>query len=172
MENCDKIILSGKLTAQDYIDYNKLHSKLNNTYILMLLVILFYVLITSITDLAEGNSVEIFPTIPLGLVFGALVVLSSISRSKKLKQIFNSDKLISREYSYEIDASGILTTSAEDYSKIKWSDVYDYKKNNKMYVIYVGKNRGFILPKAFFKDSDSFHGLGEIIAANFHKQRG
>ncbi|MCP3776426.1 YcxB family protein [Paenibacillus sp. MZ04-78.2] len=102
-----------------------------------------------------------------GIVTSLLVTsLSGIVTNYRLKSVFASDKLLQKEYFYLFDDGGISTESEVGNGKIKWCEVYKVKRNKKLHVIYVAKNKALIIPRSFFESLEQVKELESLLSDN------
>jgi hypothetical protein len=161
------VTVSGYLSIRDYKEYNLLHSRLNNFFVRFVFYFLIFfgttLVVTKINNNELSiNSIVIFILSGLGVSILAVSLVVSI-RNIKLKRIFQSDKFINKEYIYNFGDNGMEINSESSNSFIEWSEIYKIKENNKLIVIYIGKNRGMVLPKTFFKNEEELNQLKEIM---------
>lgn len=156
----NRLIAKGKLTMQDYIEYNRLHSKYNHFLARFAINSFVFLLLFAVMTYTAW-----FIVIPFSLILGLLTTLiSRVLKTFRMKQIFKSDKLMNREFVYEFDEEEIHVSSHTGDNRIKWSDLYKVKKNDKLYVFYVGRNRGMLVPRSFLASDNDDRKLNGLLS--------
>lgn len=158
-----KLSFKGKLSYQDFKDFQLLHSKNK----LLLQIVYLFVIFMVVVLFQSSFSTDLLPIfIPLGIlvsVAGAFIT-KGIS-NYKYKSVFNSDKLLQKEYLYTFDNDGISTDSEVGNGKFKWNEVYQAKQNKKLHLVYIAKNKALIIPRSFFDSAEQIKEL-EILLRN------
>ncbi|OAS17749.1 YcxB family protein [Paenibacillus oryzisoli] len=159
-----KLNIKGKLSYQDFKDFQFLHSK-NKLWLQIVYLFVIYMIVVLIQSSFSTDLLAVF--ILSGIVISVVIALiSKIIINYKHKSVFNSYKLIHKEYMYTFDDDGISTDSEVGNGKVKWSEVYKAKQNKKLHLVYIAKNQALIIPRSFFESAVQIKELELLLRNN------
>ncbi|WP_138751990.1 YcxB family protein [Paenibacillus sinopodophylli] len=164
MDSQEKLSVKGKLSYQDYMDFQVLHNKNKN---LLQFVNLFVIFMLTVLIVSSFNVSDLPMYIVIGLmVSGLFTLVTAIFATIKYKNVFKSDRLLQKEYSYFIGNDGIGIESEVGKWEMKWSDVYQAKQNHKLHSILIAKNKALIIPRSFFANSEQIKEFETLLRNN------
>jgi hypothetical protein len=172
--------LNGKVSLDDYIQFNKNHQKhgflLTRRLVLypMLIIILVTATIPDIDFLknifriSPLELLEIFSPLILAIIF--LIFISTIGMRLIYKRHYNANKFLQQSQDIIINERCIqITTETSNCTLTKENINKIYYDKDSIY-IYSGLNIGHIVKKRFLKNENDFEELVKFVKANFEKR--
>lgn len=142
----DKIILTTKLSVDDYIKinyqlfYRKWAVKIMTGFGFFLLILIVFLF----------GTLEQFPW--LQLTFGLFLTIGlPISVYFSAKKNYKSNKRISETVNYEFDKENIITIGESFNSKLTWDKIYGVTESNDWILIWQNRQVANVVPKRDFK---------------------
>lgn len=150
------------LTKQDYLDFNIQHTKHSPTIRKSILInrYLVPVIFMFVPFFAEKQT-----SIPILYWFGIFSIVYILwaifypkyytwEISRKVLKLLKEDKYISMigERSLALTKEGIIETSSQNESKVKWESVGRINETKEHIFIYISPVSAFIIPTRSFKD--------------------
>ena len=129
-----------KITLEDYLNAQKIHTGYN-IYLIYLLIGFLYILIQVLLNLVKADSVYLSGNMFLHFFVIMVMVLSfHFIRKFRLKQIYMSQKTWQTEIEFSFDDKGFQFFHKSGTFKSKWEDVCEYKIGKELILLYEGKN--------------------------------
>jgi hypothetical protein len=182
-----EFIFSGKITAEDYIQFNKTHNKKSISsriikiifcLLIILVVILFFVNLNdyfnNVKMFESNNGIDkplllsvviefigaIFPIIVFVLVYTIFVyiILPIIYR-----KTYNSNKMLNELQNYKINEKEIIINSENGNIIIQKEKIFKIIYDKDSIYIYIGSNMAYIIKSKFFENINQFKELCEYL---------
>ncbi|MBS1506504.1 MAG: YcxB family protein [Bacteroidetes bacterium] len=144
----DKIILSTKLSIDDFIkvNYHMLYRKLIMKFITGVGIIMLILIAVSFNDY------ETFPWFQL--LFALFVTVGlPVQLYFSAKRNYNTNNRVSELITYEIDKENIHMIGESFDTKLSWDKVYGVSENKDWMLIWQTQQIANVLPKRDFKDN-------------------
>jgi hypothetical protein len=172
--------LNGRVSLEDYIQFNKAHQKhgfkkiLRPMIYIALCIFLFYTLIPEMDSFKELFRTDPYSIIkifmPLIIIIIAIIIFNTIGMKLIYKKHYNSNKLLQQMQTVKINEqciciiseNGNVNFTKENINKI----IYDM---DSIY-IYTALNIGYILKKRFLENENDFEELVQYIKKNYEKK--
>lgn len=145
-------ILKGKITSEDYRDFNLAALIHKKSYFLILLITLFMLLSSSITGIIENPGIGniIVQILPILIVFFIYLFVFTVFRNYSYK----SDRTLNDEITLTLSENGI------NYASYRGSFNYtveDFRKiiiTKKLIAIYISYRKAILIPRHFFTSKE------------------
>ena len=145
-------VLKGKLSLEDYTNFNRaaiLHKK---SYFLILLICFFAIFSSTISSIIKNPRVEniIAQLLPVLVIFAVYFLVFKIFRNYS----FKSDRTLNDEITLTLTENGI------NYASYRGSFSYtleDFRKiiiNKKLIAVYVSYRKAILIPRHFFNSKE------------------
>ncbi len=141
-----------KLTLGDYRIFNFFHSfgSTKKALILVSLIVSLYPFLIY-NYLTKQDKILLVVIIVSGAMF-LLATLIGLTIYLYSKKVFESDKYLQEEQSFEIDDKAIKVSSNSINSVYKWSELYKCVETKGYFFIYIANIKAIIIPKRQLKD--------------------
>lgn len=116
-------------------------------------IVLLLLLISLAGSLAKG-SLDIASLVPLVLIFALLFVGLPVVQRWQIRRIHSQQKSLQNPISLEVDEDGISWTASNGNARIAWSDLYRWKGDDKMTLLYESQCLMRIVPHSALADSE------------------
>ena len=145
----DKIILTTKLSIEDYIKVN--YHLFNRRWPIKVLtgIGIFLILISLITLFSGDNSSWFLLILGLFFSMGLRVTVYMNAKSS-----YKSDGRISETITYEFDEEKIQVIGESFNSKLTWNKIYSVTENKDWVLIWQNRQIANVVPKRDFKDGE------------------
>lgn len=145
-------ILKGKITSEDYRDFNLAALIHKKSYFLILLITLFMLVSSSITGIIENPGIGniIVQILPIIIVFFIYLFVFTVFRNYSYK----SDRTLNDEITLTLSENGI------NYASYRGSFNYtveDFRKiiiTKKLIAIYISYRKAILIPRHFFTSKE------------------
>ena len=145
-------ILKGKITSEDYRDFNLAALIHKKSYFLILLITLFMLLSSSITGIIENPGIGniIVQILPIIIVFFIYLFVFTVFRN----YLYKSDRTLNDEITLTLSENGI------NYASYRGSFNYtveDFRKiiiTKKLIAIYISYRKAILIPRHFFTSKE------------------
>ena len=145
-------ILKGKITSEDYRDFNLAALIHKKSYFLILLITLFMLLSSSITGIIENPGIGniIVQILPILIVFFIYLFVFTVFRN----YLYKSDRTLNDEITLTLSENGI------NYASYRGSFNYtveDFRKiiiTKKLIAIYISYRKAILIPRHFFTSKE------------------
>jgi hypothetical protein len=146
MSEPEVITIRVKLTAEDYVDFNRYHGRMQLALLFLIYWAIF--LIVSMWSGGHKGSLSLALMIPAGLVLsGLLIGLHFWTIRVKTRNLFKSDPFAQMEQQLEFSSEGIRHTTGATTMNLTWADVWKVAETSKAMIIYLARNKAIVLPK-------------------------
>lgn len=174
LEN-DKIEVRVKLEYQDLEKfgirqyYSGITGKIITFFGILSLVMLPFEIIPSYQEIGAMAFVSYFPTLIIAILFlGGMPIIIKF----KYKKLLVQDKFMREEQKYIFSESGIIIYSDSSSLSFKWNEVYKAISEKQNIVIFISKNKAFIIPLRIFEgDTIRLEELKNILISNLPKNK-
>jgi hypothetical protein len=144
----DKVILTTKLSIEDYIKVN--YHLLNRRWPIKALTGMgIFLILLSLINLFSGDNSWFL--LILGLFFAMGLRVSVYFNAKSS---YKSDGRISETITYEFDKENIQVIGESFNSKLTWDKIYSVTENKEWVLIWQNRQIANVVPKRDFKDGE------------------
>jgi len=174
--------LSGKISLDDYIQFNRSHRKHGFALILRLvvypLIIIFGVIylfptfqdLQSFIDIYGFSSLEIVKIFtPLIFLIIFLILFYTIGMRLIYKRHYNANKMLQQSQNIIINEQCISITLESGNTNLTKEDINKIYFDKDSIYIYSGINMGHIIKKRFLENENDFENLVNFVKVNFGK---
>ncbi|WP_406034380.1 YcxB family protein [Treponema saccharophilum] len=141
-------VVKGKITLEDYADFNRAALIHKKSYLLVLLICLFMVFSSAIPRIIKnpsfGNIIAQF--LPFLIVFFIFKLYRNYS--------YKSDRTLNDEITLTLSEDGINYASYRGSYKYTLEDFRKIIVNNKIIAIYVSYRKAILIPRHFFTSKE------------------
>lgn len=146
-----------QISFQDYQNAQQLHA--GKSYWVMLIIILLIVgsFLIGRDLVSPEKKIQTFTILLLVFSSGLVIVLFPIALKWKFKKYYDSQKSLQETIQLTFDDQKLSWHSESGEYHCLWSDLYKWNKNNKVIILYEGKNLIRIVPCHAFEDGDELN---------------
>ena len=141
-------VVKGKITLDDYKDFNRTALIHKKNYFIILLICLIIILSSAISGIIENPGIEtiIAQILPILIIFAIYLLVFKLYRNYAYK----SDRTLLDEITLTLSEDGINYASHRGTYKYTVEDFRKIIINKKIIVIYVSFRKAILIPKHFF----------------------
>lgn len=145
----EELSLSGKLTLEDFVQYNHYHvNKLLKGYFVLCFIVLFIIFLIPMSG--DWLPILLWAGIPSLILSGLLYLYASKVRKHMAVKEYKSDQIIKHTISYTFSREGITQNVRRSHNFFEWDDFLKAQEQEDMFLLYLSKNKAIVLPKRFF----------------------
>ena len=147
-----------KISYEDYLEAQKLHFGYKQIIVYGTSLVLGTAigLMPALFSKSMGGSFEVTPTF-LVIVFLGMFVLAPLTiwyrRNKVYRKNYDSQKSLHETATVTFNDDNIKFESVNGHYQIAWQDIYKYKANEKLILVYDGANMMRPVPTRAFEDN-------------------
>jgi hypothetical protein len=168
----EKINVKVKLTEEDYRNWHlsrvfSLRFKIINVFIILLMAG------TLAVALCTGRGFWSFlkSFLPVIIFYGVYLILMPLLVYYNVKKIFESDKLIQEEQSYEFDEGGFTIYASYGNSWIDWEKIFRATVDKKYVSFFTSRVKAFLLPRKYFTSEEQAKAVINLIKEKIEKKK-
>ncbi|MDR2210857.1 MAG: hypothetical protein LBO65_05230 [Spirochaetaceae bacterium] len=172
--------LNGKVSLDDYIQFNKFYQKhgffgkLRILFFLALCVFLALAILPNLDAL-----IDVFKESPLGFIkifmpviicLIVFIVFNTVVQPLIYKKHYNANKMLQQNQNIKINEQFISVTTEKGNNKLTKSDINKIKCDKDSVYIFLGLNIVNILKKGFLDNPSDFEDMVNFIKLNYGKK--
>jgi hypothetical protein len=174
-----KYRLSGKISLDDYIQFNRSHRKHGFSLIFRLVfypLLFIFVVVSLIPDLEFFKDLFFISPLKLVKIFFPFIFLiifliffNTIGMRLIYKRHYNANKMLQQTQNIIINEQCILITLESGNTKLTKENINKIYFDKDSIYIYPGINIGHIIKKRFLENENDFEELVNFVKVNFGK---
>ncbi|WP_181438885.1 YcxB family protein [Paenibacillus sambharensis] len=171
----NNVELSFTTSYEDYYRLNLWHGRFGR----MVAMVFYFLLFLGAVVYQTGSVEALLEPFVIGAGLLLILVLYGfflLSLKWRSRRVYNSDKLLQQEQHFVFTNEHIAFTNATGTGSMAWDDVYKAVETKSHFLIYMGKMRSLIIPKASMSSEADISALRQLIASKLgsgkHKLRG
>lgn len=162
-------VLKGKLSLEDYIDFNKaalLHKK---SYFFMVFICFFIMFSSTISSIIKDPRIEniIAQLLPILIIFVIYFLIAKIF----INYSFKSDKTLKDEIILTLTENGINCASCRGSFSYTVEDFRKIIINKKLIAVYVSYRKAILIPRHFFNSKEEELEIESFIKEKYLPQK-
>jgi hypothetical protein len=173
--------LTGKVSLDDYTQFNKNHNKHGFALILRLVVypaLFVFVLVSFIPDLELFKDIFMVSPLELVKIFSPfiflvifLILFYTIGMRLIYKRHYNANKILQQSQNIIINEQCISITLESGNSNLTKENINKIYYDKDSIYIYSGLNIGHIIKKRFLENENDFEELVKFVKVHFGKNK-
>jgi hypothetical protein len=172
--------LNGKVSLDDYIQFNKFYQKhgffgkLRIIFYLALFIFVAFAIFPNLDALIEVlkesplGFIKIFMPVIIGLI--VLILFNIVVQPLIYKKHYNANKMLQQNQNIKINEQFISITTETSSNNLTKSDINKIKCDKDSVYIFLGLNIGNIIKKRFLANPNDFDDMVKFIKLHYGKQ--
>ena len=173
--------LSGKISFDDYIQFNKAYQRhgikkiIRPILYIVLIIVIFYTFAPNVETFKELYKISPLSflkfMIPITLVIIGLILFFTIGIKLIYKRHYNANKALQQLQNTTINESCVTIKTEISNGSFTKETINKIIYDKDSIYIFVGLNIGYILKKRFLENEDNFEELVKFVKSNYGKNK-